>query len=362
MRGKALTIFLLMLFLSGIGLIIVGSATSWISLKNFNDSFYMLKRQAFSFLLGLLSFFVMFSIPLSFLKKQALWILIVSLVLMGLLLTPLAVKSGGATRWIYLGSFQFQPSELVKLATIIFFAALFSSPSFNKSRWANWALAAIITLIPVACVAVEPDIGSASTILALMFILFFVGGIPIKQVIVGLPIIAGGLGVLIMTVPYARARILSFANPGLDPQGSGYNQIQSLIGVKAGGLFGRGLGLSLQKFQWLPQAYNDFIFSILAEEIGFLGVIAVLGIYLGLVVTGFRVGLKSSQPFNSLLAVGISSLIAIQALLHIGVSSGALPVTGITLPFLSYGGTSLLVSMAACGILARIAREEAVNR
>jgi len=362
LRGKALTIFLLMLFLSGIGLIIVGSATSWISLKDFNDSFYMLKRQALSFLMGLLSFFVMFSIPLSFLRKQALWIFVVSLVLMGLLLTPLAVNSGGATRWIYLGSFQLQPSELVKLASIIFFAALFASPAWNKEGWGKWAVAAILALIPVVCVAVEPDIGSASTILAFLFILFFAGGIPLKTVLLGLPIVAGGLGLFIMTVPYARARILSFANPGLDPLGSGYNQIQSLIGVMAGGLFGRGLGLSLQKFQWLPQAYNDFIFSILAEEMGFLGVIAVLGIYLGLVITGFRIGLKSNQHFNSLLAVGISSLLAIQTLLHIGVSSGALPVTGITLPFLSYGGTSLLVSMAACGILARIAREEAAGR
>lgn len=358
MRGKPLTIFLLMLVLAGVGLIIVGSATSWISLKEFNDSFYMLKKQALSFLLGLISFLILFSIPLNTLKKYGNWIMIVALLLMALLLTPFAVNSGGSTRWVYFSGFQFQPSEVVKLAAIIFFSALFSNTSFNRGSWKAWAVAALLALIPVACIAVEPDIGSAITILAVLSILFFAGGMPIKQMIVGIPVIAGGLAVIILTVPYAKARVLSFANPGLDPLGTGYNQIQSLIGVKAGGLLGRGLGLSLQKFQWLPQAYNDFIFSILAEEIGFLGVLAVLGIYLALVIVGFQVGLRSRQPFNSLLAAGISGLLAIQALLHIGVSSGALPVTGITLPFLSYGGTSLLISMAACGILARIAKEE----
>jgi cell division protein FtsW len=359
-RGKPLTIFLLMLTLSGLGLIIVGSATSWISLKQYNDSFYMLKKQAFSFLLGLISFFIMFSIPLKTLRKYAHWIVFVSLFLMALLLTPLAVNSGGSTRWLYLFGFQFQPSEVLKLAIIVFLSALFSKAAFNKKSWTAWFSSALFALVPVICIAAEPDIGSAITVLAVVLIIFFIGGMPIKQIMVGIPLIAGGMAAVILFVPYAKARILSFANPGLDPLGTGYNQIQSIIGVKAGGIFGRGLGLSLQKFQWLPQAYNDFIFSILAEETGFIGVLIFLGFYLALLITGFQLGLKSQQPFNSLLAVGISSLLAIQALLHIGVSCGILPVTGITLPFLSYGGTSLLISMMSCGILARIAKEEAV--
>ncbi|MGB9553644.1 MAG: FtsW/RodA/SpoVE family cell cycle protein, partial [bacterium] len=300
-----------------------------------------------------------FSISLKTLKKYAHWIALCSFFLMVLLLTPLAVHSGGSTRWLYLFGFQFQPSEVLKLAIIIFLSAFFASPTFNKKNWAAWFLLALLALIPVACIAFEPDIGSAITILAVALILFFVGGMPIKQIMVSVPLIAGGLATVILFVPYAKARIFSFINPGLDPLGTGYNQIQSIIGVKAGGIFGRGLGLSLQKFQWLPQAYNDFIFSILAEETGFVGVLTFLGIYLALLISGFQLGLKSQRPFNSLLAVGISGLLAIQALLHIGVSCGILPVTGITLPFLSYGGTSLLISMTACGVLARIAKEEA---
>jgi cell division protein FtsW len=347
-----------MLCLSLFGLLIVGSATSWISLKEFNDSFYMLKRQAISFFLGLIAFLLFYSFPLKFLKRYGFWIFGCSIALMALLISPFAISSGGSTRWVYIGGFQFQPSEILKIGAIVFLATFFSTSGLSHNDWKKWTIAFFLGLIPVGLIAIEPDLGSAVTLLGVLFILLFAGGMPLKQIAIGAPLVTGGFGVLIWTIPYARSRVLSFLNPGSDPLGTGYNQIQSLIGVKAGGFLGRGLGLSVQKFQWLPQAYNDFIFSILAEEIGFLGVAIFLGLFFSLVLSGLQVGLRSRQPFNSLLAVGISSLFGIQALLHIGVASGALPVTGITLPFLSYGGTSLLVSMACCGILARIAREE----
>lgn len=358
MRVRPQTITILMLCLSLFGLLIVGSATSWISLKEFDDSFFMLKRQGISFFVGFIAFLFLYLLPLKFIKRYGILFFLFSILLMGLLLSPLAISSGGSTRWISLAGFQFQPSEILKLGVIVFLATYFSGLNNLPSSWKKWVFAFSVGLVSVGLIAIEPDLGSAITLLGVVFILLFVGGIPLKQIALGAPIVASGFGVLIWTIPYAKSRVLSFLNPGSDPLGTGYNQIQSLIGVKAGGFLGRGLGLSVQKFQWLPQAYNDFIFSILAEEIGFLGVAIFLVLYFFLVFSGFQIAIKSRQLFNFLLAVGISSLLGIQALLHIGVASGVLPVTGITLPFLSYGGTSLLISMAGCGILARIAREE----
>lgn len=360
MRGRALLISILTFALTIIGLIFVGSASSWISMNFYSDSFYMLKRQAIFALIGALVYLVCYFVPLSFWKKIAPYFFLFSLLLMGLLWTPLALVSGGSARWIVLAGFQFQPSELLKLGAIFFFSYLLSKPNFSLDKWYRWLAIFACLLISLLLVLLEPDIGSAGIILLVSLILFFLGLKSFREFsYIALPLLLILLFFVAFT-PYAQARVASFLNPQSDPLNSGYNQLQAMQSFSMGGFWGKGLGMSLQKFSWLPQAYNDFIFSIIGEEAGFVGVLIVISLYAMFSISGFSLALACRQNFNKYLAIGITSLITIQALVHIAVCTGNFPITGITLPLISYGGTSLVTFLMACGILTRIAKEETI--
>lgn len=362
MSSRGIYIFGLMLALSALGLLFVGSASSWISLRDYGDAFYLLKRQALFFAVGLSFFFILLCVPTSFLKKRALWIFSLCCLMMLLLFTPLAVEAGGSRRWLVLFGGVLQPSEFLKVGAIIFFSALLNALLGKKTRPLTWLFALFIVSLPVFLVALEPDLGSTTVIVLVSFNLFYLAGTAPRYLIAGAGVFGGALAVFGLVFPYARNRLLSFMNPYLDPAGTGYNQLQSLYAFGTGGLWGVGLGMSRQKFQWLPQAHNDFIFAIIAEEVGLLGVVLLIALFLALAFVGYGLAFRARSMFIRLLAGGLTSLIVFQAIIHIAVSTSFMPITGITLPFISYGGSSLIVSMAACGILARIAKEEALAK
>ncbi len=362
MKSRVAYVFGLMLALCAVGLLFVGSASSWISLRDYGDAFHLLKRQALFFAAGLLSFFIALCTPTTFLRRKAVWIFAFSCLAMFLLFTPLAVESGGSKRWLtFLGGI-LQPSEFLKIGSVIFLSAVLHTLLERKVQPVIWLFALLISCLPVCLVALEPDLGSTAVIVFVFFTLFFLAGTAPRYLIAGVGVFGGTLTVLALLFPYARNRILSFMNPYLDPAGTGYNQIQSLLAFGTGGLWGVGLGMSRQKFQWLPQAHNDFIFAIIAEEIGLLGVVVLIVLFLALSLVGYGLAFRARSMFVRLLTGGLTSLIVFQAIIHIAVSTSSLPITGITLPFISYGGSSLVASMTACGILARIAREEVATK
>lgn len=359
MSGKALSLFLLMLALCLLGLVFVASASSWISLRDTGDSLYLLKKQAMWFVLGLVGFLVMFQVPLAVWQRRAIWTFGIPILLMIALFTPLGVSIGGSVRWISLGPLgSLQPSEFLKLGSVIFFSAWLTATGKRKRTPAMWGALFLFALLPLALIVLEPDLGSTFILGLALLVVFFLANVPLLQLSVGFG--TGLIGFLVMAwvFPHGRQRLLTLLNPSQDPTGSGYNIRQSLLSFGAGGIWGVGLGLSRQKFQWLPQAHNDFIFAIVAEETGLPGVLVILALFLFLAWLGYGLAYRSRELFPRLVAAGCTTLLVWQAVTHIGVSTGFLPVTGITLPFISYGGTSLLVSMCICGLLARIAKEE----
>ncbi|TCT26869.1 spore cortex peptidoglycan biosynthesis regulator SpoVE [Melghiribacillus thermohalophilus] len=353
-----LTLIVVIFALLLIGVVMVYSSSAvWASYK-FEDAFFYAKRQLLFSIVGLVAMYVMMNISYVKWKDLAKPILIGCFVLLIAVLIPgVGMVRGGARSWIGVGAFSIQPSEFMKLGMIIFMAKLLSErQKYITSLKEGFIPALLLVFVPFGLIILQPDLGTGVVLVGTCMVMIFVGGAKISH-FVGLALIglAGFVG-LILSAPYRINRIKAFLNPWEDPLGDGFQIIQSLYAIGPGGLMGLGLGQSLQKFFYLPEPQNDFIFAILAEELGFIGGSFVILLFFLMLWRGIRIALHAPDLFGSLLALGIVGMIAIQVFINISVVIGLIPVTGITLPFLSYGGSSLTITLLAIGILLNISR------
>lgn len=351
-------LFLIAMLMPLFGIIMIYSASEIWAVYKFNDAFRFARQQAIFWLIGVMIMFIMSKIPYKFYKKKANLILAIGFFLLILVLIPgIGSVRNGSRSWFGIGGLGIQPSEAAKIGLIIFISKYLSNNQKNIKNIFKGVLPVIfIIIIFFGLIMLEPDFGTGMVIVLSLIGILFVSGINIKFfTISGLIGILGIIG-LIIVAPYRLARILSFLNPWSDPLGSGFQIIQSLYSIGPGGLLGMGFLSSRQKHFYLPEPQTDFIFSIISEEFGFLGVVIVAFCFLFIFYQGIKIALKTNDLFAKYLAFGLTFAIIIQASLNLMVVVGLIPITGVTLPFLSYGGSSLLVSMASIGIILNISR------
>lgn len=339
-----------------IGILMVYSASAIISFHKFGDYFFYVKRQLLFAGLGIMIMFVVMNVDYWVWRKWAKVGLIICFVLLALVLIIGDVRNGSKS-WIGFGAFSIQPSEFVKIWMIIFLAKYLSENqkhivSFTRGMVPSLAL----VFLAFGLIMLQQDLGTGTVMVGTSIVMIYIAGARMLH-LSGLAMLGLlGFAGLVAAAPYRIARITSFLDPWQDPLGSGFQIIQSLYAIGPGGLLGLGLGMSRQKFYYLPEPQTDFIFAILAEELGFIGGVTILLLFTLLLWRGMRVAITAPDLFGSLLAAGIVGMIAIQVVINIGVVTGMFPVTGITLPFLSYGGSSLTLMLVAVGILLNISR------
>ena len=338
------------------GIIMVGNVSVLKAYQDFGDKFHYLRLQIYWALLGIGAFFVTSLLNYNFWKKVAIPLIIFSLITLILVLIPgIGTQALGARRWLGFGFFSFQPAELAKLSFIFYLSSFFSK---KKNIWPFLAILGIL----VGLIMLEPDLGTTVVLAATGLSIYFISGAPIFAIgLIALFSILSGIG-LIITSPYRKERLLTFFDPSRDPLGASYHIRQVLIAIGSGGLFGVGLGQSRQKYEYLPEVTTDSIFAIIAEETGFIGGVIILGLFLLLVWRGFRIAKEASDEFGKLLAVGITSWIGFQALINLCSMVALVPLTGIPLPFISYGGSSLVLSLVAMGILVNISKQRVLKK
>ncbi|MCX7843588.1 MAG: putative lipid II flippase FtsW [Clostridia bacterium] len=349
-------IFMTVLILLSLGIIMVFSASSAHAFNYMHDTYYFLKRQLVSALIGLAVMLATMQIDYRKLGKWSPLLLAASIAMLVLVLIPgIGREVNGAKRWF---SFvNFQPSELTKLAVIMFFSYSLSKRRDQLQYFFKGLLPYLILIGLIAGLLIlEPHLSGTILIFTVACIILFNAGAKISHFIyMFIPAVAG-LFLAISTSDYRRARVLSFLNPWADLQGDGWQVVQSLYAIGSGGLFGRGLGRSLQKFLYIPEPHNDFIFSIMAEELGFIGILAVMTLFLIFIWRGIKIAMNAPDVYGSLVAVGVTSLVAVQVLINVAVVTSSMPVTGMPLPFFSYGGTSLVFLLFGVGMLLNISR------
>lgn len=338
---------------------IYSSSYVWADYK-FEDPLKYFKAQSLFFVVGLILMIIVSKISYKYYLNKANIILAVCFFLLVLVLIPgIGTIRNGSRSWFGIGSLGIQPSEFVKLALIIF-TAKYISKNMREIKTIKRGVLPIllVTIIIFGAVMLQPDFGTGVIIVMSIIGLLFISGVKMsfftKIGVLGL----GGIVGLIAVAPYRIERILSFLNPWQDPLGSGFQTIQSLFSIGPGGLLGKGLGNSIQKHFYLPEPQTDFIFAIITEELGFIGALLVCGLFCIIIVRGFKIAINTDDLFGKYLAFGITFQIAFQALLNLMVVVGLIPVTGVTLPFLSYGGSSLLITMISVGILLNISRHQ----
>jgi len=372
MKTRGVPDFLLLFLtalLVGFGLLMVLSASSIFALTSFTahgcsycngDELYFVKRQIVFLLLGIFGMLVAMNIPFSFYKRNFLGIALISLLALFLVLIPgIGIKINGARSWFNLGIANLQPAEFAKLGLILYLAAIISKKGDGIRRLKSGLMPPlVITGLFFLLIALQPDLGSAAILLGVALVILICGGARIIQLIgIGLPTISVALFAYISTKDYAINRINSYLDPWSDPLHTGYNIIQSWIAIAHGGISGTGFGRSIQKYLYLPEAHTDFIFSIISEELGFIGATLFLLVYLLYLLRGIHICLRVKDTFASLVGIGVITMIGLQAMINIGGVTGLIPLTGVPLPFISYGGSSLLVCLIATGILLSVSRE-----
>ncbi len=355
------TLIWLVFALVAFGLIMVSSAGIYLSQKNFGTSYYYFNHQfIFGFLPGILLFLAASKIDYKIWKKISLPLIFLSVGLLILVFVPgFGIIGGGAKRWVNLfGFFSFQPAEILKLVLIIYLASLFSSKMHLSKGAVGPAIAFTATLFFMSIfIAAQPDIGTLGIIVAIALIMFFASGGAMKHFMAIVLLIVIGFALLTVFSPYRFSRIFVFLNPDFDVRGAGYHLNQSLIAIGKGGVLGSGFGKGEQKLGLLPEAVSDSIFAVIGEELGFVGMAAVLITLLLFVIVSLKIARNTNDKFASLYAIGLASWIGVQSFVNIASLSGLTPLTGIPLPFISYGGTSLAVLMAAAGILVNVSRK-----
>ncbi len=356
-RGEPdLVLFVTVFVLAGIGLAMNYSASAVYAYKTFGDSFFFLKRQVLWFVVGLGCLMLFQGIDYREYARYTKLMLLASLLMLVFVLVPgLGHSVKGASRWVGFGMFSIQPSEFVKIFTVIYLVKVFSAEAKE-----NYVFQLLIPMIVLAVIFVlimlQPDFSTAINLLFVAVFIFFVSGFPLLYILSLFVISIPMFYLLIYQVSYRKERLLAYLDPWEDRFGIGYHIIQSFTAFKLGGLLGVGLGFGTQKLARLPEPHTDFVFAVIAEESGLAGTVFIALIFCFLFWRGVIVALSAPDDFGRLLALGLTLLIVIQAFVNMGVVTGILPTTGIPLPFISYGGSSLLSSMIAAGILLNISR------
>ncbi len=357
-RNIRINIVTISVILICIGIVMIYSSSSIYAWERYQDSAFFLKRQISFVLIGALLTFLFMAIDYRILRKYAKPLLIISFILLVLVLIPgIGREVAGARRWFRFKFISFQPSELATLAIIIYVADFIARKGSVITTFLKGFLPPMLILGGAALLMlIQPDLGTTVSISAVVFIMLFIAGARfsylLSVVLTSLPLLA----VLILSVPYRRARILAFLNPWLDPKGGGFQIIQSQIALGSGGIFGVGLGHSKQKLFYLPAAHTDFIFSIIGEELGLIGTVGVVILFILFIQQGIKILKNIPDKFGYFLGLGLLSMISLKAVINIGVSCGLLPTKGLPLPFISYGGSSFIFDMISVGILMNIAR------
>ncbi|MCX6744334.1 MAG: putative lipid II flippase FtsW [Candidatus Parcubacteria bacterium] len=355
--GFIIILFLIVVF----GLVMLSSASVSYSFEKYQDSYFILKHQLIWGLLPGIFAFVLFSIlDYKIFKKLAFWMLAISLAMLLLVFIPgIGADYGSAKSWIYIFGVSFQPSELVKLTFLIYLASWLDTQGHKKAGNFYEGLMPFlcILILIVVLLVLQPDLGTMTIIALMALTVYFIGGANLLHMIgVAIGSLAG-LFVLIKIAPYRAARFTIFLHPELDPQGIGYHINQAFLAIGSGGFWGRGFGMSRQKFQYLPEVAGDSIFAIIAEELGFIfSSLLIIG-YLFLMSRGLKIAQKAPDNFGKHLVIGVIAWILIQSFVNISAMVGLLPLTGVPLPFVSYGGTSMMVLLAACGIVVNVSRQ-----
>ena len=354
-------LLLVAVLLVGFGALMIYSSTSVVTpvlARKGVKEFYYFKRHIFTILVGFACMFAAYRMGTSFIRKISIPLLVFSFFLLILVFVPhIGVSAGGASRWIRLWPSTFQPSELVKLSMVIFLARYLSMPEYSPDDYKSFLKPLGIMVIFEVAFLKQPDFGAAMSLTILTFAMLFLSGVKLRY-IASLLVLAIPIIIKLAMEPYRLRRITSFLNPWDDAQGSGFQLVQSFIALGSGGLTGVGLGSSKQKLAYLPESHTDFIFSIIGEEFGLIGVIVVIALFLVLFIKGVSIANKAKDGFVYYLAIGLSLMVSLQALINFAVATGLVPTKGLPLPFISYGGSSLLVNMAAIGILLNISKGE----
>lgn len=362
-NGKLdITFLSFVLILLTIGLVMLFSASYAYSLEYYDNSYKFIIKQALFAGAGLIAMFITSRINYHFWRKISWMVYIVTaFLLVALLILPPMVSGMNVKRWFAIGGFSFQPSEIAKFAIVILFSTLIAA---NQKLMSNWKfILFLFGVLGFTCllVVLEPHLSATVLIAAIGVVLIYVGGLNRKVVVTGIVTAVAGVASIIITqstgfISYGADRIKYWLDPWADATGEGFQTIQSLLAIGSGGILGRGLGQSRQKYLWVPEPHNDFIFSIVCEELGLIGAAVIIILFALLVWRGFTIAMRSSDKFGSMLALGLTFQVGLQAMLNIWVVTNTIPNTGISLPFFSYGGTSLLILLAEMGIVLSVSR------
>ena len=355
---RQMIVVLCVLFLVAFGCLMVYSASSYSAEYRYGNQFFFLYKQLFGVVLGLFAMFFFMFVDYHILKKYRWWILAVTCILLVLVFVPgFGVQSYGANRWVNLLGISIQPSELAKFALVLILA-VYLSEKHDKIKTFKWLIPplAIAGLLCVL-VIIEPSMSVTMCLAFVTLFMLIIGGMSKKHTLMFSSVAVAAVPLLILAEPYRMKRLFAFLDPWASPQGEGFQLIQSLYSLGNGGWFGVGLFNSRQKYLFLPFAESDFIFSIIGEEVGLVGCFALMAVYGILVYNLFKIGLNAKDRFGCLLSCGVGIVIAVQTLLNIAVVTGSIPPTGLPLPFISAGSTSLLVFMSAIGVVLNVDRK-----
>ena len=351
-------LFVVTLVLVFVGLVMVFSASAVMAKERYHSGYFFLLRQLGWAVAGFIALFVGMKIDYKKLKHPAVVFSMLGLTTLMLISVFFLDRAHNTHRWIHFGGFSFQPSELAKPVLILFLAFFLENRTKSMDDWRNTLIPAVIpTLVFIGLIVFQPDLGTAIACAAITVCILFVAGLEMKYLTYAFLGSLLPLYFLIFHVAYRRDRILAFLNPYSDPQGRGFHIIQSLIAVSTGGITGVGLMEGKEKLFYLPEPHTDFIFSVLGEELGLVGCIFVVSLFAIFCWRGIRTALRTQDTFGRFLAVGVTSMVVVQAFINISVVLGLMPTKGIPLPLISYGGSSLFITLAAIGVLLNVSKQ-----
>lgn len=353
-------IFISVMLLLGLGIVMTYSSSAMYAEHVYHTPQYFLIRQALYALAGIGVYYATSALPVVFWKRYARAIIILAIFFLMMVFLPVLGRSGGgAQRWIRLGPVNFQPAEFAKLAVCVYLSDYLTRKNKSIRKGSILVFLPPIVLVGSVCALtlIQPDMGSTAFIFLTAALMFFLAGIKIRYIAAAAGLVLPLFYFLVMRVPYRVSRVTAYLNPWEDPQGSGFQIIQSLLAFGIGGPKGEGLGHGIQKLFYLPSSYNDFIFAIIGEELGLAGVLFVLGLYVVIFVAGIQMAERAPYDYEKLLIISLTLMIVLQAIIHMLVTTGLIPTKGLSLPFVSFGGTSLIFNMMAMGFLMAIDRE-----
>jgi len=356
------TFLFTLIILLAIGLVALSSASSYYALTEYGNSSYYLVRQFIFAIVGIIVMLVISKIDYKEYKKYGYLFYIIGIALMLMVFIPgIGSSAKGAQRWLNLGLFTFQPSEIMKLGLIIGMATYIVRNQKKMNTWKGYIVPVCMAGLVCVLMYFQSHLSGAIVMLAICAVIIISGGFKVKLrtiIIVGITAIAL-VAAFLFSEEYRLERVKAFLDPESDIQGGNWQPTQSLYAIGSGGIFGRGIGQSRQKYLWLPEAQNDFVFAVYAEEFGFVGGIVVIGLFTFLIIRGITIALKSKDLYGMLIAAGVIGMFAFQIIINIAVVTKLIPTTGMPLPFFSYGGTSLVINLAAMGIVLNISRQVA---